>query len=598
MNPIQPDSLKSWTGTPPESWDAYYVRVTQAESVKAELSIPNQIARARELANERRPGGHFRIYLEPKHVGGKLWIDQRAALRELVQDITAGRVRRVTARHTDRLWRGPLIQERLLSIFSKYQVELWDFTSQRDYKSAHGRFSLQVLGAASEYELNISAERIREMKRGKAQKGKTGGGPPPYGYTCQSRRILEQVNAGIPRDEAYRCACLDYPIGKSWYVDEKEAEVVRLIYEFYTSSDNRMGFKRIARLLNVRGIKGRNGFSWFAQAVARIVNNPAYAGFTTFDEQSYRQQVPSQRPRHLQERYAGEHPQLIPEELWLRAQQIKTQENDVLRTRDSSTEQRVFSLTGILRCPKCECRMIGKWSNRSSRSYYICNRRHGSGPEECDVPLLNAGQLHAQVWQWVHELLTSPQFLLQHLQRLTKQMKSELPETEKRSTACKRRHDDLKAALAKYYALFEASRDPAQDAPLLERVRELKAELHMVEEELLDSSKKAAPLPKRLTEVWVREYLAKLRAQLDVRPEAQRTLYHHLKREHGFCVNVISKEIFAISIQLPLSNQTAKNAGATRLSGTTRLYAVGSSNKLGPGITGLPVPGAPTIKRL
>src|SRR5262249_58502380 len=92
----------------------------------------------------------------------------------------AGRIMGVWARHTDRLWRNNQIQSQVLGVLRPARVELWDFTHQYDYRSAHGRFSLQVLGAASELEVNLTAERIREMKRGKAMKGRTGGGPPPH----------------------------------------------------------------------------------------------------------------------------------------------------------------------------------------------------------------------------------------------------------------------------------------------------------------------------------------------------------------------------------------------------------------------------------
>jgi DNA invertase Pin-like site-specific DNA recombinase len=249
--------LQSWgESAVPARWWAFYVRVTREESVTADLSIPNQIARAKEIAATR--GWHdYKLYVEPRHVSAELWIDKRPALNELLDDVAAGHISGVCARHTDRLWRNNDIQARLLHALRLQGVELWDFTNKYDYKSAHGRFSLQVLGAASELEVNLTAERIREMKRGKAAKGKTGGGPPPFGYTSQSRRIHELEEAGHPRDEAYRRACLEFPIGKCWYIDEREAEMVRLIFELYTSPRYRYGCKRIVRHLNERGYKTR-----------------------------------------------------------------------------------------------------------------------------------------------------------------------------------------------------------------------------------------------------------------------------------------------------------------------------------------------------
>ena len=147
------------------------------------------------------------------------------------------------------------------------------------------------------------------MKRGKALKGKVVGGPPPFGYTSQSRRILDLRAAGHSADDAYRQACLDFPVGKCWAIDEKEAEVVRLVFHLYTSPEFRFGSNRVARYLNEKGHRTRTspGVARPSNYVRRIVNNPAYAGYTTYDEKAYEQRVPSHTPRHKQALFQGEH---------------------------------------------------------------------------------------------------------------------------------------------------------------------------------------------------------------------------------------------------------------------------------------------------
>jgi len=127
----------------------------------------------------------------------------------MLDDAAAGRIIGICARHTDRLWRNNEVLGKLIGVLRPQGVELWDFNSRYEYKSAHGKFSLQVLGAASELEVGLTAERIREMKRGKALKGKMSGGPPPFGYTSQSHRKNELLAQGVSQDDAYRQACLE-----------------------------------------------------------------------------------------------------------------------------------------------------------------------------------------------------------------------------------------------------------------------------------------------------------------------------------------------------------------------------------------------------
>ena len=84
--------LQSWaeSSPPPARYWAFYVRVTSEESVKKDLSIPNQCRRAIEIAIGR--GWHdYRIYVEPVNVSAELWTDRRPAFKQLLDDAAAGR---------------------------------------------------------------------------------------------------------------------------------------------------------------------------------------------------------------------------------------------------------------------------------------------------------------------------------------------------------------------------------------------------------------------------------------------------------------------------------------------------------------------------
>ncbi len=355
----------------------------------------------------QRGWGDYCIYVELTDVNAKWWVEKRPAFKRLVEDIRARRVIAVCARHTDRLWRGD-IQNKFLKELSDHRAELWDFTCQREFKSAQGRFAIQMLSAAGEYEVNLTGERIREMKRGKALGGQPGGGPPPFGYTSQSRRKLALVESGAEDDEAYRQACVAFPIGNAWYIDEVEGPVVRIIFALYTAPDTQWGTKRIARYLSANGHRAREGGPWSSNTIRKLIANPVYGGYTTFDEDAYTEKVPSSLPRRRQKRFQGKHPLIIPAEQWERAQEIRDTQHSFKRTRPGPKSSEVFSLVGILRCPKCGKSMIGKLagsSNKSQRRYYMCGLRHTSGPDQCDFPLIDAVALQREVWSWLHDVL-------------------------------------------------------------------------------------------------------------------------------------------------------------------------------------------------
>ncbi|MGK3994985.1 recombinase family protein [Sorangium sp. So ce1024] len=543
----------SWStgAAPPERWWAFYVRVTREESVTTDLSIPNQIARAKEIA-AARGWTNWRIYVEPKHVSAELWTDKRPALRELLADVAAGRVVGVCARHAERFWRGVEIQGRFLSALRAQNVELWDFAARHEYRSAHGRFSLEVLGAVSGLEVGLTSERIREMKRGKAKAGKVGGGPPPFGYTSQSRRMRDLMRAGMSRDEAYQKACTEIPVGKCWIIDEREAEVVRLIFELYTAPHHRLGCKRITRILNQRGYKTRQGCEWLANAVRKMINNPAYAGFTSFDEQAYEERSPSRRPRHQQALFRGEHPAIVSPELWRYAQTLKETEHTIRRTKERSKGSE-FTLTGLLRCPRCGSRMVGKSTPRSARRYYMCSRRHNGGPELCGFPLVNATAIQREVWGWLHEILTSPEHVRIQAERVQRRLAKAAPAAQSKLPALEAQRADLDARLRRYYDAFEA--DEVDDT-FAERVRELKERLALVDREVAELKKQATPPAARVTEEQIVSYLAQLRAQLEEHPDRQRSLLLEFRRSHDLRIEAKSSEEFTASIALAVAPHT------------------------------------------
>jgi site-specific DNA recombinase len=560
QNVVEDISLQSWDtkSKPPARYWAFYVRVTSEESVKKDLSIPNQCRRAIEVANARG-WLDYRIYVEPVNVSAELWTDKRPAFKEMLDDAAAGRIFGICARHTDRLWRNNEVLGKLIGILRPQGVELWDFNSRYEYKSAHGKFSLQVLGAASELEVGLTAERIREMKRGKALKGKTSGGPPPFGYTSQSHRKNELLAKGVSPDDAYRQACIEYPIGKTWYVHEEDALIVRLIFELYTAPQHRYGSKRIARHLNMSGYRRRSAGPFVHVTVMQILNNPVYAGYTSFDEAAYERRLPSKLPRHKQTFFAGEHPAIIAPELWHTAQEIKATESKISRMRtvregDSSTAE-TFSLTGILQCPSCGGNMHGKWTNRSHKNnqgyrYYFCANRHDGGPEACSFPTIPAVNLQNAVWNWLHEILASPEFVMEHVERMQKRLKAEQPDATKRLAALQRQRVTLKGAIARYFTAFETAPDP--DIAVLDRVRELRAELQDVEAELARQETRTAPVKCTVSPERVKHYLEQLRERIASRTDYQRAVFQELKRTHDFDVRVApSGREFTLSLALP-----------------------------------------------
>ncbi len=524
---------------------AFYERVTAEESFKRNLSIPAQRAEAEELARKNgwAPVKH---YAEPKHVQGSVW--QRPAFLELVRDIEAGKILRVVARHEDRFWRDLEVQQRFVEILRRHEVELWAFRGQLDYKTAHGKLVLQITGATAEFEKNITGERIRKVKRSLIMKGRPAGGPPPFGYTSQSRIKTDLMKEGLPEDEAYRRACEIIPVGKSRVVDEREAEVVRLVFRLFTDPGHRWGVRRITAYLNRNGYRRRSGLLWHPDKVRGIVNNPAVAGHLFYDEAAFSANVPSRAPKYRQVLYPASHEPIIALDVWREAQRIKTENTTVKRTK--STAPIAYPLRNILVCG-CGKPMKGKASGGADRpAYYICSDRKHFGPERCNRPVLKKPVVETAVWKFLHGLLGNPAAVIDYVREARERLHEQLPAGRQALAEKNQALTDVKARLARYYERFERAANPGEEDLAWERIKELREQETALKAEIAELESQQTPSSNRdFDAVRARRYLRTLARFFRSRPRYEQSLYEALHQHHGFRVAVLAKDLVEATLE-------------------------------------------------
>ncbi len=585
---------------------AIYIRVTSEESIKTDLSKPNQRIRALEMC-ESRGWQAVKVYEELRHVGGDLGPEKRPALAELLRDIEAGAVERVLVRHTDRLWRSTEVEDRILNVLHKHSVELWDFGGHKEFKTAGGKFALKVLGAAAELEKNLTGERIREMKRGKAKSGKVGGGPPSYGYASQSREHRERFNdllaQGVDKerakDEAAELASKKFPLAKTWYVDEAEAEIVRLIFRLYL--EERLGARRISEELNRRGHLRRGGSKWSPVKVGKIINNPAMAGYTTYDEDAYQRGLPSKKARFRQTLFAGTHTAIIPQETWHEAQRLKTDVNTKRVRTKGSPNARVYPLSGVLRCSVCGSVMTGKSSGNRENAYYICGRRNYYGPRDgCSGPTLLQHWAELTVWRYLDPLLSAPALMSELLERTRRRVRHDEPSLHTKLDALRAAANEIEVRQRRWLEKFEETKDDSSAEIVWNRIRELKSKHTLMLQEIEAAERQVtASAQPEVTEQDVMKLLARL-ANGDGSPEKRRVLVQRLEQHHGLRVNMLDSRRLALSLRI---DAFATPEQATEVG--SRVVLVGNKtadshkrDRARPVSSLLPVPGGPASRTL
>jgi len=300
----------------------------------------------------------------------------------------------------DRLARRYAYQWVLLDELRRAGVEVLFVNQPAVPEGPQGQLLLGIQGLFAEYERTQITERLRRGRLHRIRQGQLVNPVPPYGYRY------------IPVREAD---------GGRWVAHEREAEVVRTIYRWYTEEG-----LTIAQIVDRLRAAGKQmpprGQRWQYSTVQAILKQPAYTGRAYYNRTRTCHEVvgqprkrgrgvrqsPTHEPRPREEWIETAVPLLVPEEVWQRAQeQLAMKQKFASR----NNTRHFYLLRSLLVCGICGRTLTACTSN--GQVYYSCtNRGKGRAPavprHTCSV----AGRIvEPLVWEAVSKLLENPRLL-------------------------------------------------------------------------------------------------------------------------------------------------------------------------------------------
>ena len=197
MKPVAPKILRC----------AIYTRVSTDHGLEQEFnSLDNQREAAQAYVKSQAHEGWRPVrerYDDGGFSGGSL---ERPALQRLLADIARRAIDVVVVYKVDRLTRSLADFAKLVELFDQHGVSFVSVTQSFNTTSSMGRLTLNVLLSFAQFEREVTGERIRDKIAASKRKGIWVGGPVPFGYALQDRKLI---------------------------IDESEAATVRMIYQRY-----------------------------------------------------------------------------------------------------------------------------------------------------------------------------------------------------------------------------------------------------------------------------------------------------------------------------------------------------------------------------
>ncbi|MCL5058919.1 MAG: recombinase family protein [Actinobacteria bacterium] len=342
---------------------AVYCRVSTEDQADAR-TIENQVDFAHRFCQLHGLDIHD-FYLDDG-VSGSIPVEQRPSGSRLLRDAEKGFFRVVYVYRLDRLARATLDILKTHQRLSASEVALKSMTENFDTSTPSGKFFMTTLGGIAEIERETIAERMRVGRERALREGRWPGGPPPYGYSLEGKRLV---------------------------VNEKEAGIVRMIFYLYTGGE--MSTASIAHYINAMGVSSPAGSGkkgpgaargWHASRVWSILSNPVYRGTFLYGRRGGKKVVGIECPPVVT---AGD---------WEAAGEARRR-NSQCAGRNCRRE---YILKGLVRCGLCGGRFYGDGSGREGRlCYYRCSKNTSlkGSAGKCPAKSVRADIIEEMIWE-------------------------------------------------------------------------------------------------------------------------------------------------------------------------------------------------------
>lgn len=279
---------------------------------------------------------------------------------------------------------------------------------------------LTIMASIAQDEVRKISERVKFGFKRAIEKGTVLGNNRIWGYQKENGRLV---------------------------IDEKEAEVVRLIFELY--ANQRMGIRTISSYLADHGYENSRGNAFSFSTIRGILSNPKYKGYycgrksTKIDYKlsTIKTFSPDQWVMYKDEENV---PPIISEELWEKANLILAKRSAKQSAQDKTSYQNKYTYSGKIICGvhhEPYYRTVYRYKS-GDKEVWQCQEYARKGKAGCQSPIVYTSELDDIMRKALEEVSLHKVEMVHELIQIYSSIKGEA-ETDKKVSKCKADMDDI-----------------------------------------------------------------------------------------------------------------------------------------------------------
>ena len=258
-------------------------------------------------------------------------LHKRPVLSALFTQIRDGHIKHLWVYDQSRLARNDYVASAIRYECQKNGVTLYTKGGEYDLSNPTDKFAKQIMDAVGELENAVRMDRTRSGKLNKVKLGQWHGGPPPFGYNIENKKLA---------------------------IREREARWVKRIFREVIKKTSTA---RIKKLLDDDGMRPRRGGLWSLGSINAVVGNTHYDGFYQFTDKKTSETVKVDCPR------------IVDNLTWVTAQQTRAA-SAKRQLQKNATTKHFYLLRDFMYCAHCGRGLSGRRTNQGVATYYCPNK--------------------------------------------------------------------------------------------------------------------------------------------------------------------------------------------------------------------------------